>query len=162
MKLIALTFIFLFFTIHSQPFRRHELDKNSGARCLDGTIPNIYIHEGSQKDKILIFFQGGGFCRDLNHCFKRSMGFLGTSKFDKELQYHKKGICSPSAEKNPVFHDWTKVFVRYWDGSLYYGDVEKPKIYKIWHKLSVKLYFRGSRNALEVFRYLDKKYDLYN
>ena len=69
----------------------------------------------------------------------------------------KQGICSPDIEKNPVFWNWVKVFVNYCDGSLYFGDVEKPK-----QHLDKKLYFRGSRNALEVFRYLDKKYDLYN
>ena len=60
-------------------------------------------------------------------------------------------------EKNPVFWDWTKVFAIYCDGSVHEGNRPDPISYK-----GKKLYFRGSRNALEHFRYLDKTFDFYN
>jgi hypothetical protein len=33
------------------------------ARCLDGSPPAIYVHQGSEKDKFMLFLEGGGFCQ---------------------------------------------------------------------------------------------------
>lgn len=32
------------------------------ALCLDGTPPLLYVHEGTDKNRFLIFFMGGGLC----------------------------------------------------------------------------------------------------
>ena len=45
----------------------------------------------------------------------------------------------------------------YCDGAAHKGNREHPINYK-----GKDLYFRGSRNALEQFYYLDKNYDFYN
>jgi hypothetical protein len=58
---------------------------------------------------------------------------------------------------NKLFHDWTKVFVIYCDGSLYFGHRKDPVLHK-----NRKLFFRGANNTFEVFSYLDKNYDIYN
>lgn len=33
------------------------------AKCLDGSSPALYIHEGSDPNNILIVISGGGFCQ---------------------------------------------------------------------------------------------------
>lgn len=38
----------------------HNTDPD--AKCLDGSSPFLYIHEGTQKDKFLLYLIGGGFC----------------------------------------------------------------------------------------------------
>lgn len=58
---------------------------------------------------------------------------------------------------NPVFYDWTKIYVIYCDGSEYTGSRKDPISYK-----DKKLYFRGYNNVLEQFRYLDQTFDFYN
>lgn len=64
---------------------------------------------------------------------------------------------SVDPQENPVFHDWTKAYLIYCDGSEYTGSVDDPISYK-----DTKLYFRGYNNTLEQFRFLDEKYDFYN
>jgi len=45
----------------------------------------LYTHEGGETDKILIFFEGGGFCGDatlpktIENCYQRSKTLLGSS-----------------------------------------------------------------------------------
>lgn len=34
------------------------------AKCLDGSPGLLYVHEGGDDKKILIFFEGGGLCGD--------------------------------------------------------------------------------------------------
>lgn len=38
----------------------HNLDPE--AKCLDGSPGLIYVHEGGDYKKIMLFFLGGGFC----------------------------------------------------------------------------------------------------
>ena len=33
------------------------------AKCLDGSPPAIYVHQGTEKDKFMIFLQGGRYCQ---------------------------------------------------------------------------------------------------
>lgn len=53
------------------------------------------------------------------------------------------GLLSPKQEENPVFYDWTKIFVIYCDGSEYLGNRDQPIQYK-----DKQLYFRGAKNVL--------------
>lgn len=36
--------------------------ENSTAKCLDGTPAAFFIHEGIQKNKFVIYFEGGDLC----------------------------------------------------------------------------------------------------
>jgi len=49
-----------------QPFKKviHNIDPN--AKCIDGSPPAIYIHQGSEPSNFIIFFNGGGFCKGGN------------------------------------------------------------------------------------------------
>ena len=55
------------------------------AKCLDGSAPMIYLHEGGDTKNLLFYFVGGGAClgtdlaSTLENCYKRSKGRFGTS-----------------------------------------------------------------------------------
>jgi hypothetical protein len=38
----------------------HNTDPN--AKCLDGSSPGVYFHQGAEKNNFLIYFVGGGYC----------------------------------------------------------------------------------------------------
>ena len=66
------------------------------------------------------------------------------------------GLLSTKPEENPLFHDWTKIYLIYCDGTEYTGSLSDPIRYK-----DANLYFRGYNNALEQFRFLDEHFDIY-
>jgi len=76
--------------------------------------------EGSGKDKWIIFFDGGGWCRTLEDCHMRSFKELGSSKEYKEVilmdSRMGKGVLSDNPEENPDLYNWNTIFVRYCDG----------------------------------------------
>jgi len=103
------------------------------AKCLDGSQAGFYIRNGSA-DKFLVFFEGGGWCYDSNcgeptsqgtlaDCRLRSLQRLGSSKYwhhtrDSSLA----GMLSVDAKANPVFHDYTLVYLPHCDGTSWSGD----------------------------------------
>jgi hypothetical protein len=119
---------------------------------LDGSPHALYIHEGSgaNKDSFIVYFQGGGYCGDVNlsatleSCYQRSNTELGTTKIlPISRSFDPYGILSTNSTVNPNFHDWTKVIVNYCDGAEYFGSRPEPIPYK-----DKKLYFRGTDNVL--------------
>jgi hypothetical protein len=61
-KVLALILI-LAISVQSSMFYQkvlHNTDPN--AKCLDGSIPMIYLHEGGDTSKILFHLIGGGAC----------------------------------------------------------------------------------------------------
>ena len=61
----------------------HNIDPE--AKCLDGSPGLLYLHQGTQTDKFLIHFEGGGFCigftlaETIDFCYNRSKTHLGSS-----------------------------------------------------------------------------------
>lgn len=83
---------------------------------------------------------------------------LGTTKFAKNFKdFSGNGVMSPNQDENPLFYDWTKIFVLYCDGSVYLGNRDEPAEYQ-----GHKIYFRGGKNAIGIFEHLSHKYDFYN
>jgi len=84
----VIVLIFLVFTALSEEelYRKVIHDTDPNARCLDGTLPGFYLHEGGDRKNFLIFFVGGGFCEGgnleqvLESCYQRSQGDSGSSK----------------------------------------------------------------------------------
>ena len=68
--IVALLLFSLFSCSLAEEFQASNLydlvlqSQERGASCIDGSAPGLYIHEGSEvnKDKYLIYFEGGGFC----------------------------------------------------------------------------------------------------
>ena len=71
--------------------------------------------------------------------------------------FDKDGLLSTVPELNPVFYDWTKVFVIYCDGSEHSGTRDDPVSYK-----DRMLYFRGYNNTMAQFNFLDQHFDIFN
>lgn len=129
------------------------------AKCLDGTPPVLYLHEGGDEKRFLLYFIGGGICSGLTidsaieDCYKRSKTILGSSdpwpeKLDGE------GYLSPDPAKNK-FASWTKIVFGYCDGSLHQGNRENPIPYK-----DTELYFKGAAITRSHFKWIQNHYDL--
>jgi hypothetical protein len=143
---------------------KHPIE--SGARCLDGSPAALYYSEGSDtnKNKFMVFFEGGGFCggaslaNTLESCYQRSRTDLGSSaNYPATRIFSNRGILSGTREVNPLFFDWTKVFIPYCDGSLHQGTRLQPVSYK-----GVDLYFRGANNSVQQFEALNTNFRLYS
>ena len=101
----------------------HYLGDYPLAKCLDGTPGAYAIRAGAEKSKFLIFHQGGGECDSLADCVARANTTLGsTSAFYPPTPGmaplpHLYGVIEPyfskSAVHNPLFHNWTHVYVQY-------------------------------------------------
>ena len=122
--------LFLIQDCQGSPYKRIIHSKDRGAVCLDGSPTAMYINEGSgpNKDKFLIHFKGGGFCggltldQTIQSCYQRSFTDLGSStNYPEEKNFDKSGSLSPLPEINPVFYDWTKIYIPYCDGSTHQG-----------------------------------------
>ncbi len=96
------------------------------AKCIDGSSPAYYVRHGwsDGKDKWIVFFEGGGWCYDLEACKLRSATILGSSKaYPKCLKNNAMNFyISARQGSNPLMHNWNTVLVKYCDGSSYAGD----------------------------------------
>ncbi|KAJ1417801.1 Pectinacetylesterase-domain-containing protein [Ochromonadaceae sp. CCMP2298] len=128
-----------------------KLSLGTAARCLDGTSPAYYIRKGSGngREKWVVFFEGGGWCMDLEQCFLRSKMRLGSSASypptaTRSMFGH---YLSQSAIINPMMHDWNTVYVRYCDGASFAGDAVQTFN-------GTTLHFRGKANRDETIKSL--------
>jgi hypothetical protein len=123
------------------------------ARCLDGTSLGLFIHQGKETDKFLIFFDGRGYCSGttsseiLDDCYQFTNDQRGSSQFF--TSYHMAyGIFSTDPEASQ-FASWTKVILMSCDGAMFQGSANDPIKYK-----DKQLYFRGSDNVKSHFKWL--------
>lgn len=104
---------------------RH-LSPASEARCLDGSLPVYYYRKGygDGAQKWLVYFEGGGWCYDLEQCHMRTKSTMGTSKWNSLRRGGKDSrlYTSGSSKVNPLMYDWNFVHVRYCDGGSLAGD----------------------------------------
>ncbi|KAH0881467.1 hypothetical protein HID58_068861 [Brassica napus] len=110
---------------------------DSGAVCLDGTLPGYHLHRGrgSGAKSWLIQLEGGGWCNNVRTCVYRKKTRRGSSNYmEKQLQFT--GILSDKAQENPDFFNWNRVKLRYCDGASFSGDGQNQ---------AAQLQFRGER-----------------
>lgn len=116
--------------------------KDPDALCLDGSPGAYYISKGEVPERVLLFFEGGGWCgsSDLasttESCYQRSKTGLGSSKNYSDTISFTEGFLSNNAKND--FNEGTKVFLKYCDGAGHQGVRQAPLSYK-----GEKLYFRG-------------------
>jgi len=102
------------------------------ARCLDGSQAGYYLREGSSTH-FQVYLEGGGWCYDqdcanptvegtLRDCRDRAKGRLGSSRSWAHTNDWLTGSLSADPKENPVFHNWTLVWVPYCDGMSFSGD----------------------------------------
>ena len=165
MKSIQLLLLFVCLTtlsVSDGPYKKviHTTDPN--AKCLDGSPPILYVHEGSDRTRIVIYFVGGGLCSGLTldeaieDCYKRSKTNLGSSSIDWPDTLDVKGFLSANDPTNK-FANWTKIIIGYCDGSLHQGNRKNPISYK-----GTNLYFRGAVNTRANIKWIQQHYDLHS
>jgi hypothetical protein len=134
-------------------YQKVVLDDPS-AICLDGSPGAYYIWQGDPK-KVLIFIEGGGWCGDndlastLENCYQRSKTDLGSSTGYKQTQTFGSGILSDHPEN--YFNNWTRVFLKYCDGSGHQGTKTGPVLFK-----GAQLFFRGQNITIAQFNSINK------
>ena len=133
------------------------------AKCLDGSSPMVYLHEGGDTNNILFHMIGGGACAGttldstLESCYKRSKGQFGSSThWPDTFEGAEAGVLSTNSSKN-AFANWTKIVMIYCDGSFHQGNNKNVVKYK-----DAELYFRGAVNTRSHFKWADGKYNLSN
>lgn len=85
----------------------------------------------------MVYFDSGGFCGGatigdtIQSCYKRSFGSLGsTVNYKPSKSLDDLGLLSTLPSVNPIFYDWTKVFMIYCDGTEYLSNKSEPIFYK--------------------------------
>ena len=71
---------------------------------------------------MIIHMNGGGLCWDEDDCVSRSKGNLGSSKQWPQTATFD-GFLSDDPQINPLFFNWTLVYLMYCDGASFSGDV---------------------------------------
>lgn len=126
---------------------------------MDGSKGAYYSHIGDPK-KVLLFFEGGAWCGDsdlpstLENCYKRSKSDLGSSTSYPAFYTWSNGIFSDDAEN--YFSDWTRIYLKYCDGSGHQGTKSSPILYK-----GAELYFRGQNITIAQFESINKKLGIF-
>ena len=107
----------------------------------------------------MLYFEGGGWCgltnldATLQSCYQRSKTDLGSSS--KYPDYVDLGGIFSDASQNS-FKSWTRVFLKYCDGTVHQGTKSTPVSYK-----GSKLYFRGNNITRAQFQSLEDKFGLF-
>ena len=100
--------------------------RSSGAVCLDGTPAAFYLAPGAEPGKVYIHQEGGGWCAPGQNCLQRATTPLGSSKtYPPTMGFHG-GYLSDDPAQNPLMANWTKVYVKYCDGSSQTSNVDAP------------------------------------
>jgi O-palmitoleoyl-L-serine hydrolase len=158
-EMILLAILCLCALATEQPYKKIIHNSDPNAKCLDGTSPALYLHEGGDTSKFLVFFVGGGYCAGttlnqvLEECYKRSKGDSGSSKDLPDSFLSPGGYLSTDATESR-FATWTKVVIFYCDGAHHQGYNKDAISYK-----DATLYFRGEANTKSHFKWISTQYD---
>lgn len=133
-------------------------------KCLDGSRAGYYLNkgQGDNANKFIIYLQGGGWCYDVTvpptkagtiaNCKDRSQGSLGSSKSWWSTNRYD-GFLDTDPNENPLFYDWSMVYVPYCDGTSFSGNLKTP---------IQGLYFQGKTILLNVLLSLMKYTSIWN
>ena len=165
-----LSFIFIFSTyvvkIKSETAYAVTLNESAlldGAVCIDGSVPFYYIASGTNRNKWLVSFKGGGWCGGdtipYGHgsggdwpesCYTRSFNSKGGSNSYTPTMEFSGNEFSSSESENPLMYDWNKVLIMYCDGASFSGNRDLPDIVTI-NGTTRKLYSRGHRIIIAAY-----------
>ena len=159
MKVLVM-FILAFWAANAQTahYNRVLLDDPS-AVCLDGSPGAYYLSVGQSPEKVIVYFEGGGWCGaptlsgTLESCLSRSKTDLGSSKNYGPTLDVGNGFLSNRQENS--FRNWTKVFIKYCTGAGHQGSRASPLSYK-----GTNLFFRGNNVTYAQLNSLESKIGL--
>ena len=94
------------------PLRLHIVDalaaNKSGAVCLDGSPPGFWMRHHSlpaDRDRWVLYLQGGAWCDSPQSCAARATGHLGSST-QFSPTYPMEGVLDKSLKHNELFGSW--------------------------------------------------------
>lgn len=137
----------------------------SGIRAGDEQF-SFFVHRG-KRERVLIFFDGGGACWESNTCllsafFPPPGRPTYTQEIPQNFEPFRGGIMHLDNPANP-FHDWTTVFIPYCTGDVHWGSSEAvytspnglplPAVWPIHH--------RGFDNFLAVLDWIRNNLDIH-
>lgn len=96
-----------------------EIGQHQRARCLDGS-PSGYYKRSGDPEKFVITLQGGTPCVEKQLCKQQSVLNKGSSRsWTSRMELNE--YFANSTSLNPVFADYTQVFVPYCSGDMWSG-----------------------------------------
>lgn len=102
----------------------------SKAKCLDGTQAGYYAQpagNSADKNKWVIYLNGGGECDTESGCQYQTTGALGSSKyFASEVDASSWYLASDYCANNPTFCTWNHLYDPYCTQDLHSGQVTTP------------------------------------
>lgn len=151
----------------SQEGRAVFLANNHEAQYLDGSPGLFYFSPGTDRNKYVLFFQGGGVCVGVTHppepscfdsCYQRSLGRMGSSTLDRPI-INMNAVGGPILNNdptlNPLMANWNHIFVRYCDGGFYAGYKQNPDVVN-----NHRIYYRGSVILQEIIETLQTRFGM--
>eukprot|EP00347_Sterkiella_histriomuscorum_P004397 403360614 len=137
------------------------------AYCLDGTPAGLYYKNGygSGANKLVIHFQGGGWCFGLNdkelleschsRAYDKTFNAYGSSKtWQKHSNEAESYFCS-NKENDKIFYNWNRIYLQYCDGSGHQGYKKEVQTYN-----GEKLYFKGINITMTQLKWVEQNYDI--
>lgn len=158
---VSVLLALLMVTASADMYKKIATNADPDAKCLDGSSPIIYLHEGGDTKNIMFYFIGGGACMGtdlastLESCYRRSKGMFGTSTVWPETYDATEGGLLAVDSNKSRFANWTKIVIMYCDGSFHQGNNKSPIQYK-----DRQLYFRGAVNTRSHIKWANDKYNL--
>ena len=145
--------LLVFVATYCQTFKKVMIPDES-AVCLDGSPGAYYIADaGTNPRKFMIYFEGGGWCGDkdlastLESCYQRSNTAFGSSiNFPPSFTFGQ-GVLSNNLKN--YFHNFTKIYLKYCDGSGHQGTRSSPVVYK-----ERNIYFRGQNLTIAALNHV--------
>ena len=135
-------------------FDNSKVPADQAAVCLDGTPSGFYVAPGATRQFIL-YIAGGGWCYTPADCaYRAAHTDIGSSQ-NWTSSLGGSGILSPDATINPIFSQFTRVYVPYCDGFSFMGHRASPVTVG-----SQTLYFRGHANLQRTLNELDRQFQL--
>ena len=134
------------------------------SKCLDGSNAKFYTYDGAETSKFIVYFEGGYLCLGadqnamLDDCVTRSSTEFGSSNtYGSTRDLSSRTLLSSDPVKNPLFHNYTKAYFPYCDGSLHQGTLTNPVNHG-----GTNLYFRGQDNTITYFTMMNSLYQFYS
>jgi STAM-binding protein len=117
--------------------------QSKGALLLDGSDPGLYYSagRGSDANKWLLYFEGGGWSYTESDSAARAQTPLGSSRsWPKTLSSWGGGMMDTSCATNPYFCKWSMVVFKYGDAFSFSGNRTDPIMVH-----GQPIFFRGAR-----------------
>ena len=112
------------FAAASSSVQRITLPETSSALCLDGNPAGFFLEkaasESKDRDKFIVFLQGGGLCRSQVGCVARSRTALGS--FRRNTSPYPEQLLD---DKDSPFYGFNKVRIPYCSGDLWRGTAKQ-------------------------------------